>query len=94
MGLIDWLARTFFISAEDEASAKAVADHQQELINRQRDELIRSRRREAEPEAQRVVDRRGRRHVERSERSRVGDDPPGFSGPAVKQRPRRPGRRP
>src|SRR2546430_7594263 len=38
MGLIDWLARTFFISAEDEASAKAVADHQQELINRQRDE--------------------------------------------------------
>src|SRR6266566_9204563 len=34
----DWLARTFFISAQDEADAKAVADHQQELINRQRDE--------------------------------------------------------
>jgi hypothetical protein len=34
----DWLARTFFISAEDEASAKAVAEHQQSLIDRQRDE--------------------------------------------------------
>ena len=38
MGLIDWMARTFFISAEDEANAKAVADNQQAIINRQRDE--------------------------------------------------------
>jgi alkanesulfonate monooxygenase SsuD/methylene tetrahydromethanopterin reductase-like flavin-dependent oxidoreductase (luciferase family) len=35
---IDWIARTFFISAEDEASAKAVADHQQSLLDRQREE--------------------------------------------------------
>jgi hypothetical protein len=34
----DWLARTFFISAEDEASAKAIAEHQQSLLNAQRDE--------------------------------------------------------
>ena len=32
---VDWLARTFFISAKDEADAKAVADHQQELLDRQ-----------------------------------------------------------
>lgn len=34
----DWLARTFFISEEDEATSKAVAEHQQSLIDRQRDE--------------------------------------------------------
>src|ERR1051325_5013180 len=34
----DWLARTFFISAEDEATANAVAEHQQSLIDRQREE--------------------------------------------------------
>ena len=34
----DWLARTFFISAEDEATAKAVAEHQQSLLDRQLEE--------------------------------------------------------
>jgi hypothetical protein len=38
MGLTDWLARTFFISAQDEADTKAVADHQQALLNRQLEE--------------------------------------------------------
>ena len=36
--ITDWLARTFFISKEDEATAKAVAEHQQSLLNRQHDE--------------------------------------------------------
>jgi hypothetical protein len=36
--LTDWLARTFFISAEDEAASKAVADHQQALLDRQLEE--------------------------------------------------------
>ena len=35
MGFTDWLARTFFISAEDERVSEEVAAHQQHLLDRQ-----------------------------------------------------------
>jgi len=38
MSLTNWLARTFFISAEDEATSRAVADAQQSMLDRQLNE--------------------------------------------------------
>jgi len=35
MGFTDWLARTFYISAEDEKLAEEVAAHQQQLLDNQ-----------------------------------------------------------
>ena len=35
MGLTDWLARTFYISAEDEKVSEEVAAHQQQLLDNQ-----------------------------------------------------------
>jgi hypothetical protein len=35
MGLINWLARTFYISAEDERTSDEVARAQQQLLDRQ-----------------------------------------------------------
>jgi hypothetical protein len=35
MSLIDWLARTFYISAEDEKVSEEVAAHQQQLLDNQ-----------------------------------------------------------
>src|SRR6266516_532662 len=36
--LTDWLARTFYISAEDERQADEVARHQQQLLDRQNEQ--------------------------------------------------------